>query len=89
MIDKLVNRYFTKVLLNELILALQIKTAYKYEFTYQFEKNCAILLCNRKNNGHYITIYKVKYEEALCNYCHNFEKQLKHILQAVRIYYEE
>lgn len=89
MIKKIIDLYFSKILANELIKDLKIKTFFKYDYKIIRHKAGFIILCNRKNCDHYITIYKCKYKDAPCIYCHSYFKNLESAFQAVRIYYEE
>lgn len=88
MIKNIIDKYFANILINEIIKDLKVKTFYNYEYRVVKNKYGLILLCNRVNNEHYITIYKLKYKDAPCIYCHSFFKTSEEILQAVRIYYE-
>lgn len=87
MIERILNNYFQKKLINRLKFSLLI---YYLDFKYIFTKNKISVQCKRKkyNDEEYVNVFKIDKEDCYYYLC-NYEKFIANVKKLINDYYKE
>ena len=83
--ESLINKYFTKTLMNN--LAYEIQQSRTYKTLIRYNGYYAILnVCNRrKYNQSFIEVYRCSFNNGIRFYCHDYFEILKDIRKYIEV----
>ena len=84
-IENLINKYFTKTLMNNLAYEIRAGRLYKTLIRYN-GKYATLNVCNfRKYNSKFTEVFRCSFNEGLRYYCHDYFEILKKIEKNIEV----
>lgn len=84
-VENLINKYFTKTLMNNLAYEIQADRIHKTLIRFN-GKYATLNVCNfRKYNSKFIEVYRCSFNHGLRHYCHDYFDILKDIKNYIEV----
>ncbi len=84
-VENLINKYFTKTLMNNLAYEIQADRIHKTSIRYN-GKYATLNVCNfRKYNSTFVEVYRCRLNHGLRHYCHDYFEILKETKRVIEV----